>query len=244
MLTRVGFGLVFLATNSVGCSGEPAVPNEPVSGEGASFEVAFEGSSLPFTVTSGRGGLRIGELGPRPEFEVGLAVAESEVPTGIAFPALGHPDVPQLARVGADDAIYAGRVPGAAVDVFLFPLSSPDVLDGEPGVGLSALRGPLDIELALVHEVYAPGYSRTSTEQAGGDADICWWGPLDPTTSVVTIAVDGEPHSATRPRARFAVFDMTGTPRWAALELVGWGSDGAVLQSVSIASMPPPDDTP
>lgn len=113
-------------------------------------------------------------------------------------------------------------------------------MEGTPAIGIYAFDGTHQVDLAWVPEVIAPGYARSSSFVFDeGESDVFWWGPLAPEVSVVSISVDGDLHAAVRPRARFVVVDMTGTPRWAPLQFVAYDARGNVIESVQAEAKDP-----
>lgn len=205
-----------------------------LSDDSVPFPVHLEGNSTPFDVTIKRAGHRmmVGEQGPLPEFDPGIDIAESTIPGQLDFTPL-RPDFPSVA---VESTVYAGRVPGTTIDVFVFSIRADGGIptdDGTPAIAVYAFDGTHVAELSWVGQDIAPGYSRHSLwELGGGESDVFWWGPLPPEVSVVTISVDGDLHAAVRPRARYVVFDMTGTPRWGSLLFVAHDASGNVVKSV------------
>lgn len=198
------------------------------------ISVYLEGNSIPFDVTINRvlGRMMVGEQGPVPEFDPGIEIAESAIPDQLAFTPL-RPDFPSVA---VESTVYAGRVAGTTIDVFVFSMRAAGGVpadNGTPVIAIYAFDGTHVAELSWVGQDIAPGYSRHSLwELGGGESDVFWWGPLPPEVSVVTISVDGDLHAAARPRARYVMCDMTGTPRWGSLLFVAHDAAGNVVTSV------------
>jgi hypothetical protein len=188
--------------------------------------------------------MMVGEQGPPPEFDLPIPIAESQVPSQLSFLSpTGFNELPELSDIDPASTVYAGRVPGTEVDAYVFSFPSNNFEGPADSIAVYIYSGDLFIDLSFVADDLAPGYSRNSRFRRGiGVADIFWWGPLDPNVSVAEIAIDGEPHAATRVRARYAVFDMSGTPRWAYTELTAFDSAGEVMQTVQIEALPPPDE--
>ena len=208
---------------------------ESLSSDGAvPFQVLLEGNSTPFDVTidEALGPMMLGGQGPLPEFDPGIEIAEATIPGRISFLPL-EPDFPS---VDVASTVYAGRVPGSTIDVFLFSVYLDGGIpadDGTPALAIYAFDGAHVAELSWVTKDIAPGYSRHSLwELDGGESDVFWWGPLAPDVSVVTISVDDNLYAAARPRARYVVFDMTGSERWASLRFVAYDANGSVIKSV------------
>ena len=246
MRIMTGIAVVALALGSCRDGGSPAMNSTGSSQERAvSRQVILAGNSLPFDVldVTGADGLRIGQQGPLPRFELDLPITNPELPEIPRFQAPTIDSQPELAVVASSDVIYAGRILGTAVDVYLFSYKLAGWQDGEDldaiAVYVSAVDGEL-IDLSYVSEEVAPGFNRSSLELEDFVADIFWWGPLKPEVAVATIAVNGEVLAATRTRARFATFDMTGTPRFPDIALAAYDGGGNVTDLVELPGIPPP----
>ena len=203
------------------------------------FQVRLEGISSPFVVTVDEsvGTMMVGELGPQPSFDPGIRVDAMTVPDQVRFePVATVDDHPELARIDVASTVYVGRVPGTSIDVFVFSTEPWD----EPLVAVYAFEGSHHVELAYRRRRTAPGYSRMSRFDVNTkDSDVLWWGPLDPGASLVTLSAEGELLAAVRPRARFVMFDMTDTPRWAPLQLAAYDAQGAVIAQVDLEGQDP-----
>lgn len=211
------------------------------------FQVYLEGNPEPFTVTRNPevGPMMLGELGPEPEFELSVPIGQSPLPGELRFDPPTVEDLPQLSSLDPASTIYAGQVPGSDVDVYLFSLRTETFEGPADTVALYAYEAESDlfVDLSFVAEDLAPGYSRSSTRRPGvGEADLLWWGPLEPNVSVATVDVDGELHAAVRVRARYALFDMSGTRRWPDMKLTAFNPPGDPIHTVEIASEPPPEE--
>ena len=106
------------------------------------FPVYLEGNSDPVDVTINEalGHIMVGELGPLPEFDPGIEVAESTIPDQIGFTPLG-PDFPS---VEVESTVYAGRVAGTTIDVFVFSMRAAGgipVDNGTPAIAIYAFDG-------------------------------------------------------------------------------------------------------
>lgn len=204
------------------------------SDDAVPFQVYLEGNSIPFDVTTDEdlGPMMLGEQGPPQLFDPGIEVQESTIPDQIIFTPVPGDDP----SIDVDATVYGGRVRETTIDVFLFSVH----MEGTPAIGIYAFDGTHQVDLAWVPEVIAPGYARSSSFVFDeGESDVFWWGPLAPEVSVVSISVDGDLHAAVRPRARFVVVDMTGTPRWAPLQFVAYDARGNVIESVQAEAKDP-----
>lgn len=171
----------------------------------------------------------VGAEGPRARFGDELPVGEMIIPSVIRFDGLPPSrDFPDLALLAPEDLLYAGRIPDSTIDVVLFDF---DAGEGSQ-TGIYAFDSGLFIVFDYVSEA-SPGYGRTTVwDSERGEADMVCWAPLGSEVAVVTLIVEGERHTAMRPRAGLAAFDTADVPDDAHLRLLARDSEGRELQTV------------
>ena len=214
-------------------------------GQAVSAQIFLSGNSLPFPVLAevGPDGLRMGHRVSQSLPDLGLPLESPEVDRTRAFKPPEIDGQPELQRLTASEVVYLGRIPSTNVDVFIFSYTLSRWQGGKDLETIAVYVVDIDghlLDLSYVAEEVAPGFNRSSLQLDNYSADVLWWGPLDPGVVAATVAVDGELRHMVRTSARFALFDMSGSERFADISLEGYDSGGRSTLTVQIPSSPPP----